>query len=100
MGIAEMWAKNGFTSDEALEGIQRLTAEDIINAINNDNYSEVFLLNKNFTKFLGGIERNSTGHIIGAKATVIQFYGKIELDSVTEEDKKSNSYGAPVLKTR
>ena len=33
---------------------------------------------------------------IGAKATILRFYGQIDLDAITEEDKKSSGYGPPV----
>lgn len=71
--------------------------QDIINTVNSKSFSEIFLFDKNFTAYLGGVEKNSSGHIIGAKATIIRFYGQIELDAVTEEDKKASNFGPPVI---
>ena len=45
---------------------------------------------------LGGIERNSTGHIVSATAAVINFYGFVNTDDITDEDRRRNNYGAPV----
>ena len=74
-----------------------ISPQAIIDAINNEwQNSNVFLFKKNFTQYLGGIERNATGHIVGAKAAVIQFFGHVNLEAITLEDKKKNSFGAPV----
>lgn len=96
MGISELWAKDGYDSQTTLDTFQDITQEDIINAINDNTFSEIFLFNKDFSAYLGGIEKNSSGHIIGAKATTIHFYGRIDLDAITEADKKANNFGAPV----
>lgn len=96
MGICELWAKNGYDSQTTLDALKDLTQEDIINAVNDKTFSEIFLFNKDFKAYLGGIEKNSSGHIIGAKATTIHFYGRIDLDAITEADKKANNFGAPV----
>ena len=92
--IAELFVdedyKNGPKDSE-------ISPQAIIDAVNNEwQNSNVFLFKKNFTQYLGGIERNATGHIIAAKATVIQFFGHVNLEAITTEDKKKNSFGAPV----
>ena len=50
----------------------------------------MFLSERNFTKFLGEIERNSTGHIIGAKATYINWFSEA---NVTAKDSARESLG-------
>ena len=45
---------------------------------------------RNFTKFLGDIERNSTGHIIGAKATFINWFSEANLTTVSEDSAREN----------
>ena len=97
MSIAEIWAAQGFSSQQAWDNIHKLTQEDIIEGVNTKTFSEIFLFDKNFTSYLGGVDRDSEGRIIGAKATTIHFYGQIQLDKITEEDKKSNSLGSPVI---
>ncbi len=73
-----------------------LTLDDVIAGINNISYSKVFLTDKDFTKYLGGIERNSSGHIVGAKAAVISLFGKTNLSAITEKERQANNIGAPV----
>ena len=46
--------------------------------------------------FIGGIKRNSTGHIVSATAAVINFYGFVNTGDITDEDRRRNNYGAPV----
>ena len=96
MSLAELWAINGYTTQETWQKIKGLTQDDVIHEINNNSYSEIFLFRKNFSDYLGGIEKDADGNIIGAKATTVHFYGQILLDDITEEDKKSNGFGSPV----
>jgi len=80
------------TSDAINETyIENLTQEDIIRNLNNGNKSGVFLIEKDFNRFLGGIERNSTGHIIGAKATYINWFSEANLTAATLEKKSDPS---------
>ena len=92
--VAELWATHGFDDPESQKSIDSVTQQDIIDAINSQNRSQVFLFDKNFVSYLGGVERNLTNHIIGAKATIIQFFGLTNLSAVTREDIKSNTFGA------
>ena len=46
--------------------------------------------------FIGGIKRNSTGHIVSATAATINFFGGVNTDDITDEDRRRNNYGAPV----
>ena len=67
--------------------IENLTQDQLINAINSVEISGVFLTPRNFTKFLGEIERNSTGHIIGAKATYMNWFSEANLTALTSGSK-------------
>ena len=92
--IAELFAQDEFSHGQKI--LANISQQTIIDTINNEEYSQVFLFNKNFTTYLGGVERNETGHIIGAKATVVQFFGHVNLTAITEADEKKNAIGAPV----
>ena len=70
--------------------IENLTQDQLIEAINTVNISGVFLSDRNFTKFLGDIERNSTGHIIGAKATFINWFSEANLTALSEDSEREN----------
>ena len=37
------------------------------------------MIDKKFDRFLGGIERNTSGHIVGAKATFINWFSEAEI---------------------
>ena len=47
-------------------------------------------MKQNFENFLGGIERNSTGHIIGARSTMMKWVLKANL---TTEKVGASQYG-------
>ena len=51
----------------------------------------MFLIEKDFSRFFGGIEKNSTGHIIGAKATYINWFSEANLTAASLEKKSDPS---------
>ena len=54
--IIELWAnRDGFNNPEIEIKIQSLTQEQILDDINNKNYSELFLEEKDFTAMLGDL---------------------------------------------
>ena len=53
--IIELWAKDGFNNPETEIKIKSLTQEQILDDINNKNYSELFLEEKDFTAMLGDL---------------------------------------------
>ena len=75
--LLELWANQGTYDARFDNEINSLTAEDILYKINNVNISGAFLIEKDFTKLLSEIERNETGHIISAKATMVQWFGEM-----------------------
>jgi hypothetical protein len=53
----------------------------------------VFLHDRNFQTFLGDIQRNSTGHIIGAKATYIHWFSQANVSASNSlDDNQRKSY--------
>ena len=95
----------GYNKDDFL---QTLSANDLIDIVNSKNtryvglldiivyratnyhqstykYSEVFKSERNYTALLGGIQFNSTGHLIGAKATYMAWFTESS-DLTTEKD--------------
>nr|XP_053627672.1 uncharacterized protein LOC128685191 [Cherax quadricarinatus] len=63
VGILEVW---GY--DTAV--IQALTDDDVLNDINTVNISATFSYPMNFTDFLGGIVKNASGYITGARTAL------------------------------
>lgn len=72
MSILELWAQDGKYDDLTDQLIANLTKESILDTINNVNKSGAFLVNKNFTDYLGGVTRDWRGRIVSAKASVIR----------------------------
>jgi len=93
--LLEIWSPDNY-GPETDELLDNLTEEDIIKAVNEISYSKVLGISQDFTKYLGSITRNSSGHIISAKATWMRFFGKVNISAITEVDKGSNSKGSPV----
>ena len=77
MSILELWANNGKYDEKTDEIIENLTFENVIDKINSVNKSGIFLIEKDFTSMLSDIEYDENGRIIGAKATVINWLGKM-----------------------
>ena len=63
--------------------IKRLTQEDILFAINKLDRSPYFGFTYNYTNLLGSIQRNESGHIIGASSTMHHFVTVVDLDDVS-----------------
>ena len=57
--LLELWAKDGNLD---VETIFNLSQEDILNTINTNNMSGIYLREKNFTNLLGEITYNETGN--------------------------------------
>ena len=75
--ILELWGNDG-AYDEATDAeIASLTQESILEKINNVTKSGIFLLNKNFADYLGEKTYDDQGRIIGAKAAVMRWFGRL-----------------------
>ena len=72
--------------------------EEVLAKVNYKNgYSEVFRQARNFTKYLGGIERDEDGKIVKAKATFIRFFGKVNnTGGASEGARETTATGPPV----
>ena len=92
--LLELWSEDNYgeKTDEILE---TLTVQDIINAVNTESYSKVLGFDQDFHKYLGGVTKNETGHIVAAKATFIRFFGKVNVSAIGSE-MSSSSKGSPV----
>ena len=74
LSILELWANDGVYDSKTDEDIATLTLEQVLDKVNEVNKSGVFLVEKNFTKYLSNIKReDATGRIIGAEATIIRW---------------------------
>ena len=81
LSILELWANNGSYDEKTDEAIDNLTIEEVIDKVNNVKTSGVFLKKRNFTSMLSGITWDENGRIIGAKAAVIHWLGKMNTTS-------------------
>jgi len=93
--LLEIWSEDNY-GDDTDELLENLTQEDIIKAVNEISYSKVLGIQQDFTKYLGSIERNSSGHIVGAKATYMRFFGKVNISAITQDEIENTSKGSPV----
>lgn len=94
--LIELWAHDGYLGQRTQSTVNALTVEQILEDINNETFSQIFLNTQNFTAMLGGISYNSNGHIVGAKATLIRFLGKTNTSAISDKDKTAMGVGAPV----
>ncbi|GLV43096.1 Patched-related [Carabus blaptoides fortunei] len=72
--------------------LRNMTNEDIINYVNVVDISPVTGHPVNYTELLGGIRRNSTGHIISAQVVLSFYYAEVNFTAV-EMDKTGNDFG-------
>ena len=76
--ILEIW---GYNEDIYLQ----LTQEDIIAKVNEPNLmSQIFNIPLDINNYLGEVDRDSQGQIVSAKATNIQWFGKINSSDISE----------------
>ena len=62
--------------------INKLTQQDIINAINVLDRSPYFGFKYNYAELLGSIKRNETGHIISATAALYNLVTVVDLENI------------------
>jgi len=93
--LLEIWSDDNY-GDNTADLLNNLTQQDIINAVNEISYSKVLGIEQDFTKYLGSIKRNSSGHIVGAKATFIRFFGGVNISAITEDEIANTAKGSPV----
>ena len=74
--ILELFAEDGEFSEEVFED---LTDEAVLEAVNTKNKSGLFNTEKNFTKLLSEVSRNTSGHIVGARVATITWVARVNL---------------------
>ncbi len=92
--------------------INELTQQELIDAINTKTMryektpkrqislisisfvSGIFLQEKNFLEFLGGVERNQSGHIVRAKATYIHWFAIANVTRTIDANRVNDESGA------
>jgi len=75
--ILELWGNEGVYDEYTDAEIASLTRESILDRINNVTKSGIFLQDKNFADYLGEKTYDEEGRIIGAKATIIRWFGRL-----------------------
>ncbi|XP_071520862.1 patched domain-containing protein 3-like [Panulirus ornatus] len=75
LSILEMWGYDSGSFDA-------LTDQDVVNAINTVNMTVTYSYPMNFTEFLGGVTRNSTGHVTGARSAFAQLVMRINREMI------------------
>ncbi len=94
LSILELWANEGQFDSQSDEAMESLTLEQVLDKINGQNKSGVFLVEKNFTNFLADVQYDSAGKIIGAKATIIRWLG--QMDTSEAKDNPVQGRGEPI----
>ena len=74
--ILELFAEDGEFDEEVFEA---LTDEAVLEAVNTKNKSGLFNTEKNFTKLLSEVSRNTSGHIVGARVATITWVARVNL---------------------
>jgi len=77
LGLLELWAHEGHYDAKTDAEIASLTKEAILDKVNSVNKSGVYLVNKNFSDYLGGVTYDYNGKIVAATASVILWFGKL-----------------------
>ena len=75
--ILDLWGSDGTYDEITDEEIATLTQQSILDKINDVTKSGIFLHHKNFLNYLGQISYDENGKIIGAKATVMRWFGTL-----------------------
>lgn len=83
--ILELWKFDA-------EQIDNLTKEDVLNTLSTTKISPTTGHETDFVHLLGGIERNSTGHIVSAKSLLTHWMVYINFSTV-DHDKNGNIAG-------
>lgn len=82
--ILELWAVNGKYDETSEKEIMELTPVKIIDKINSNNVSGLFLVETNFTQYLSGVERDAEGRVVSASATVMRWFGNMNMTAAKE----------------
>ena len=81
LSILELWGNGGEYDIETDRLVSELTKESILDMVNNNNKSGIFLTVTNFLPYLGGVVRDEQGRIVSARATTMRWIGKMNMTS-------------------
>ena len=79
--ILELWGNGGEYNAETDRQISQLSKQSILDMVNNNNNSGIFLTPTNFVPYLGGVVRDSQGRIVSARATTMRWIGNMNMTS-------------------
>jgi len=89
--LLELWANEGAFDDTADKTIAELTKKDILERINKGNYSEFYMIERDFESMLSGVERDADGKIVSATATIMRWMGKMNATQALLEGGKDDA---------
>ena len=75
ISLLEIW-------DFDKEAVSRASQQDILDAVNTLDHSPWFFSPRNYSEDLGGVVRNSTGHIVAASTVWVQYLLQVPEDAV------------------
>ena len=84
--LLEIWMYNE-------DVINKLSTHDIVNAINTLERSPYFGFKYDYSKLLGSIKRNKTGHIVSAKAALYNMVTVVDLNKIKQKHFLKQSSG-------
>jgi hypothetical protein len=87
----ELWARDGDFSPALDEDLANATQEDILSVINGGNFSGRFMIERNFSETLGGVQRDQRGNVVSAKALLFRFLGRMDAVAAKEQGVSINS---------
>ncbi|XP_026471686.1 protein patched homolog 2-like [Ctenocephalides felis] len=89
--VVDMWKYD-------LKTIKSLTLDDVLNKLNTTIQSPTLGHPMNYANFLGGVERNTSGHIISAKSILTTWFLNVNFSQVNT-DKIGNDAGTENMAT-
>jgi len=89
--LLELWANEGAFDETADKTIAELTKKDILERINKGNYSEFYMIERDFESMLSGVERDADGKIVSATATIMRWMGKMNATQALLEGGKDDA---------
>jgi len=80
--IVELWGDQGHYNENSDLKMAALTEEEILDTINNNNVSGIFLKDFNFKELLGDVKYDAYGRIVGAGSVRMQFLTTVNVTAV------------------
>jgi len=89
--LLELWANEGAFDEVADKTIAGLTKKSILERINRGNYSEFFMIERDFQSMLSGVIRDEDGKIVSATATIMRWMGRMNATQALLEGGKDDA---------